>query len=88
MTVAEDPNEGLNVWDVFNTPARVAHYVDTSSTYIDSLSDIEAAIARALVHNGIVIWHGIPSHIIDELGRAGFEIRKIKKYRGPSSPGR
>jgi hypothetical protein len=48
---------------------------------INQLGPKRAAIARALVHRGITIWEGIPQHIIEELDRAGYEIKKKKKLR-------
>jgi hypothetical protein len=43
---------------------------------INQLGPKRAAIARALVHRGITIWEGIPQHIIEELERAGYKIKK------------
>lgn len=38
-------------------------------------------IARALIHKGITVWEGIPEHIIEELSRSGYQIRKTKKLK-------
>lgn len=48
---------------------------------ISQLGPKRAAIARALIHKGIPIWEGIPQHIVEELGRAGYKIKKKKKLR-------
>lgn len=47
--------------------------------HIEDMGPKQAAIARALVHKGVVIWAGIPQHIIDELHIAGYRIKKKKK---------
>ena len=38
-------------------------------------------IAHALVHKGIVIWQGIPEHIIAELKTNGYKIKKSRKLK-------
>lgn len=38
-------------------------------------------IARALVHKGICLWHGIPEHILQELKSNGYKIKKRKSFR-------
>jgi hypothetical protein len=50
---------------------------------INQLGPKRAAIARALTQKGIPIWEGIPQHIIDELERAGYKIKKKKPHRRP-----
>lgn len=47
---------------------------------ISQLGPKRGAIARALVHRGITIWEGIPQHVIEELDRAGYKIKKKKKH--------
>ena len=46
---------------------------------INQLGPKRGAIARALIHKGIPIWEGIPQHVIEELERAGYIIKKKKK---------
>ena len=36
-------------------------------------------IAHSLTSCGIVIWHGIPEKIIQDLNAAGYKIKKTKK---------
>lgn len=36
-------------------------------------------IAHALVHKGIVVWQGIPEHIVEQLKANGYKIKKSKK---------
>jgi hypothetical protein len=43
-------------------------------------SKIEEIIKNALVHKGVVIWDGIPEHIIDELKTHGYKIKKRKHW--------
>lgn len=38
-------------------------------------------IAHTLISFGIVIWHGIPEKIIQDLNAAGYEIKKTKKIK-------
>jgi len=38
-------------------------------------------IAHALVHKGIVVWNGIPEHIIEELKANGYKIKRSKKFK-------
>jgi len=38
-------------------------------------------IAHALVHKGVVIWQGIPEHIIEELKANGYKIKKSRKLK-------
>lgn len=54
--------------------------------HIDDMGPKQAAIARALIHKGVVIWAGIPQHIIDELHAAGYKIKKKKKIGGTQRP--
>jgi hypothetical protein len=54
--------------------------------HIEDMGPKQAAIARALVHKGVVIWAGIPQHIIDELHLAGYKIKKRKKLGGVRRP--
>lgn len=51
---------------------------------INELPRKQAAIARALVHKGVVVWAGIPEHVIEELELAGYKIKKRKSFRGRS----
>jgi hypothetical protein len=46
---------------------------------INELGPKRAAIVRALIQKGIPIWDGIPQQIIEELGRAGYKIKKNKR---------
>jgi hypothetical protein len=48
--------------------------------HIEDMGPKQAAIARALIHKGVVIWAGIPQHIVDELHIAGYKIKKNKKF--------
>ena len=50
-----------------------------NAQHIEDMGPKQAAIARALVHKGVVIWAGIPQHIVDELHASGYKIKKIKK---------
>lgn len=47
----------------------------TQSTH----SKVEEIIKNALVHKGVVIWDGIPEHIIEELKANGYKIKKRKR---------
>lgn len=47
--------------------------------HIEDMGPKQAAIARALIHKGVVIWAGIPQHIVDELHASGYKIKKRKK---------
>lgn len=38
-------------------------------------------IAHTLTASGIVIWHGIPEKIIQDLNAAGYKIKKTKKLK-------
>lgn len=38
-------------------------------------------IAHSLTSFGIVIWHGIPEKIIQDLNAAGYKIKKTKKIK-------
>jgi len=38
-------------------------------------------IAHSLTSCGIVIWHGIPEKIIQDLNAAGYKIKKTKKIK-------
>jgi hypothetical protein len=38
-------------------------------------------IAHALVHKGIVLWQGIPEHIVSELKAHGYKVKKKKKFK-------
>jgi len=38
-------------------------------------------IAHSLTASGIVIWHGIPEKIIQDLNEAGYKIKKSKKLK-------
>jgi hypothetical protein len=38
-------------------------------------------IAHSLTASGIVIWHGIPEKIIQDLNAAGYKIKKSKKLK-------
>lgn len=38
-------------------------------------------IAHSLTSCGIVIWHGIPEKIIQDLNVAGYKIKKSKKLK-------
>ncbi len=46
--------------------------------HIEDLGPKKAAIARALIHKGVVVWEGIPDHVIDELHKAGYVIKKAR----------
>jgi hypothetical protein len=46
--------------------------------HIEDLGLKQAAIARALIHKGVVVWDGIPQHVIDELRKAGYKIKKSR----------
>lgn len=54
--------------------------------HIEDMGPKQAAIARALIHKGVVIWAGIPQHIVDELHLAGYKIKKRKKLGGIRRP--
>lgn len=77
-----DDDDDIDVWAAFSGPAQ---HVPVHQA-INELSEIEAAIARALVHNGIVIWAGIPEHVVQELENAGYKITKKKKIGGTQRP--
>lgn len=47
---------------------------------LEDLSSKQGIIARALIAKGIVIWGDIPQYIIEELDRAGYKIKKKKKF--------
>lgn len=57
-----------------------------NAQHIEDMGPKQAAIARALIHKGVVIWAGIPQHIIDELHDAGYKIKKKKKFGGRLRP--
>lgn len=38
-------------------------------------------IAHTLTASGIVIWHGIPEKIIQDLNAAGYKIKKRKNFK-------
>ena len=83
MTVAED-REDIDPWEVFNSSPIPRHPVTPAALHqrIDELPGKQAAIARALVHKGVVVWAGIPAHVIEELELAGYKIKKRKSFRG------
>lgn len=60
---------------------HVLHSDDTHVLDEEHALSKREVIARALVHKGITLWEGIPEHIIEELGRAGYQIRKTKKLK-------
>ena len=39
----------------------------------------ERAIALALVSKGVVIWYGLPEHILNELKQHGYKVKKRKR---------
>lgn len=71
MTVAEELETKTNIINI---------------QHIGDMGPKQAAIARALIHKGVVIWAGIPQHIIDELHAAGYKIKKKKNFGGLRRP--
>ncbi len=72
----------IDPWEAFQSPIpRHASTPARSNQRIEELPKKQAAIARALVHKGVVIWSGIPEHVIEELERAGYKIKKRKSLR-------
>lgn len=63
---------------------RKSHIINTQ--HIEDMGPKQAAIAKALIHRGVVIWAGIPQHIIDELHNAGYKIKKKKNLGGLRRP--
>ena len=63
---------------------RKSHIINTQ--HIEDMGPKQAAIAKALIHRGVVIWAGIPQHIIEELHNAGFKIKKKKNFGGRRRP--
>ena len=61
-----------------------AHIISTQ--HIEDMGPKQAAIARALIHRGVVIWAGIPQHIIEELHNAGYKISKRRNSGGRQRP--
>lgn len=74
-----DDDDDLDVWKAFSAPAPIVHKQEHFHQAIDELPEVLQIIAKSLVHNGVVIWSGIPEHIVDELEHAGYKISKNKK---------
>ena len=74
----EDDTDEIDVWAAFASPAPIIKQEHFHQA-IDELPEIEAIIAKSLVHHGVNIWLGIPEHIIEELERAGYKISKTRK---------
>lgn len=88
LTVVEDEQKakwkeqfGIDIDDVEN---RKNHIISTQ--HIEDMGPKQAAIARALIHRGVVIWAGIPQHIIEELHNAGYKISKRRNSGGRQRP--
>lgn len=63
---------------------RKTHVINAQ--HIEDMGPKQAAIARALIHRGVVIWAGIPQHIIEELHNAGYKISKKRNSGGRRRP--
>jgi hypothetical protein len=71
--------EDINPWEAFQSLAQQA----SLNQNIKNLPPKQAIIARALTQKGVVVWTGIPQHIMAELERAGYKIKKKKKFLRP-----
>ncbi len=82
-----EDHDDLDPWEAFNSLERPKAATPVGLTQkIEDLPRKQAAIARALIHKGVVVWAGIPQHIVAELERAGYKIKKKKKFLRPQRP--
>ena len=82
-SVSESQTREVNfVTDINRRSADIERQRPNTSTNVNlhPLPDNpkERAIALALVSKGVVIWYGLPEHILSELKQQGYKVKKRK----------